>query len=395
MLLTALVVWGLGRDADVLAIRLQTRVLAPTTGRPTSPTAAIEYFQCNRCHVLPGIEPHSARMNENCVTCHQAIQQGRLDRWYGDATEPWKTNLRHLVRTPELAGLDLRLRREWLTQWLQRPHVVRPLYGATMPRLKIDDAEAALLADFFAMKPSPVEPPPTGNAEHGRALYEKFACASCHHRGDAPHVRFGDPEILTAAARRRAPDLRFVGERMTQAQVRAWLSNPQALLPDTEMPTVPMAPAELDDLIAFLFQPVATTAQLQRPPRRLERTVTTDEVQRLLSRHLCFHCHSDADRPGDQGPGNSGGFGYAGVQLALATEEGILRGVQRDGLFRGQPDRLDDGMPRLVASLLARREEVEGHFEGPVLGMPLGFPPLPDAEIDLIFTWVEQYALQP
>lgn len=394
LLVTAIVGFVLWRDADVLGIRSQTRVLAPTSGAPTTPRAAVEYFQCNRCHVIDGVEPHSARLNENCVTCHQAIQQGRLDRWYGDSTSAWKDNIRHLVRTPSLAGLKDRVKREWLIEWLQRPHVIRPLYGATMPKLKIGRAEAELLADFFEVSPTPVAGTTMGSAVRGRAVYERRDCEGCHFRGDAPRVRFGDLQIFATSNRRRAPDLRFVRERMSVAQARAWLKDPKALLPDTEMPNFELTPGDTEDLLAYLFEePPPPTPRMVRWPVRLDRVVKTEEVQKILSHHLCFHCHSDADRPGDQGPGNSGGFGYAGVELALATEEGILRGVRRDGKFQGLPDRVPGGMPRLVASLLARQAEVDGIYEGPVLGMPMGFPPLADAEVDLIFTWVEQNAL--
>ncbi|NOK23416.1 cytochrome oxidase, partial [Corallococcus carmarthensis] len=78
--------------------------------------------------------------------------------------------------------------------------------------------------------------------------------------------------------------------------------------------------------------------------------------------------------------------------LDLATRAGIVRGVKRDGQFRGLPDRLEDGTPRLVAALLARQGELEGHFQPEVLGMPLGLPPIPEEEIDLVFTWIEQGA---
>ncbi|WP_257451051.1 hypothetical protein [Archangium lipolyticum] len=70
----------------------------------------------------------------------------------------------------------------------------------------------------------------------------------------------------------------------------------------------------------------------------------------------------------------------------------ILRGIKRDGQFRGLPDRLADGTPRLVASLLARHAEQSGLYDPAVMGMPLGFPPIPDEEIDLINTWIEQGA---
>ncbi|WP_257458402.1 c-type cytochrome [Archangium lipolyticum] len=386
------------RDADVLALRLPTRVLAPTKHSLESPRDAVEHFQCNRCHVVPGIEPTSARMSENCVTCHQAITAGRLDLWYKAAyVQRWKEHLTHLVRTPDLGSLGQRVKRSWLTTWLQAPHVVRPLYGATMPKMKIGPREAELIADFFEVTEEDSPELPRGDAAAGRALYEKSQCSSCHYRGDAPleSLRYGAPEFRGPSARRRAPDLRFVRSRMSLAQLRSWLGEPHRILPDTEMPTFPFTSKDIEDLATFLSEPLPGVAAEPRPayrPRRLEREVHYQEVAQKLSRHLCFHCHSDRNREGDQGPGNSGGFGYDGVSLDLATREGILRGIKRDGRFRGLPDRLENGTPRLVASLLARHAELSGNYDPAVMGMPLGLPPIPNEEIDLIYTWIEQGA---
>ncbi|MCY1041916.1 c-type cytochrome [Corallococcus sp. bb12-1] len=388
----------LWRDADVLALRMPTRVLAPTQRTPESPRDAVEHFQCNRCHVVPGIEPTSARMSENCVTCHQAISAGRLDLWYQKAElQKWNEHLTHLVRTPDLGSLGQRVKRGWLTSWLQAPHVVRPLYGATMPRMKIGPKEAGLLADYFQVTGEESGEPARGDAAAGRALYEKNACASCHYRGDSPleSLRYGAPEFLGPSARRRAPDLRHVRSRMSLSQLRSWLVDPSSILPDTEMPTFPFTPKEVEDLATFLREPLPEVAAEPRSPyrpRMLQREVHYPEVAQKLSRHLCFHCHSDMTRPGDQGPGNTGGFGYEGVSLDLATRDGILRGIKRDGQFRGLPDRMEDGTPRLVASLLARHREMDGQSHPGVLGMPMGFPPIPDEEIDLISTWIEQGA---
>lgn len=386
------------RDADVLALRLPTRVLAPTQHAPETPREAVEHFQCNRCHVVPGLEPVSARLSENCVTCHQAITAGRLDLWYKEAeVERWKGHLTHLVRTPDLGTLGQRVKRGWLVSFLQAPHVVRPLYGATMPRMKVGPKDAELLADFFGVTEEDSAEPARGDVAAGRALYEQNACSSCHYRGDFPleSLRYGAPEFNSPSARRRAPDLRHVRDRMSLAQLRRWLTDPHRILPDTEMPTFPFTPKQVEDLAAFLREPlpeVAAAPRLRYRPRMLEREVHYPEVARKLSRHLCFHCHSDMRRPGDQGPGNTGGFGYGGASLDLATRAGILRGVKRDGQFRGLPDRLEDGTPRLVAALLARQGELDGHFQPDVLGMPLGLPPIAEAEIDLIATWIEQGA---
>ncbi|AGC43409.1 cytochrome oxidase [Myxococcus stipitatus DSM 14675] len=386
------------RDADILALRLPTKPLAPTKHALETPRDAVEHFQCNRCHVVPGIEPASATLSANCVTCHQAITAGRLDLWYKDAeVQRWKEHLTHLMRTPDLASLGQRVKRSWLVSWLQAPHAVRPLYGATMPRMKLGPRDAELLADFFHVTEEDAHEPPSGDAAAGRQLYEKYACATCHFRADAPPEApaYGSPEFRTAPARRRAPDLKHVRARMSLAQLRQWLRDPRAILPDTQMPAFAFTPKEVDDLAAFLREPIpqkATAPRAPYKPRLLEREVHYPEVAKKLTRHLCYHCHSDSRRAGDQGPGNSGGFGYAGVSLDLATREGILRGIQREGQFRGLPDRLEDGTPRLVASLIARRAELEGHHHPAVLGMPLGLPPIPDEDIDLISTWIEQGA---
>ncbi|NBC40117.1 c-type cytochrome [Corallococcus exiguus] len=386
------------RDADVLALRLQTRVLAPTKHSPSTPREAVEHFQCNRCHVVPGLEPVSARLSENCVTCHQAISAGRMDPWYKQAeVERWKRHITHLVRTPDLGSLSQRVKREWLVSWLQAPHVVRPLYGATMPRMKVGPKDAELLADYFAVTEQESEEPARGDVEAGRALYAAHPCASCHYRGDFPlaSLRYGAPEFHSDSSRRRAPDLVHVRDRMSLAQLRNWLTDPHRILPDTEMPAFSFTPKQVEDLAAFLREPLPKVAAAPVPryqPRRLDREVHYPEVAQKLSRHLCFHCHSDMRRPGDQGPGNTGGFGYDGASLDMATRAGIVRGIQRDGQFRGLPDRLEDGTPRLVAALLARQGELDGHFQPGVLGMPLGLPPIPEEEIDLIFTWIEQGA---
>ncbi|NOK15728.1 c-type cytochrome, partial [Corallococcus carmarthensis] len=292
------------RDADVLALRLPTQVLAPTQRSPESPREAVEHFQCNRCHVVPGLDPASARMSENCVTCHQAITAGRLDLWYKAAeVERWKGHLTHLMRTPDLGSLNQRVKRGWLTSWLQAPHVVRPLYGATMPRMKIGPKDAELIADFFAVTEQESAEPARGDAAAGRALYAQNACASCHFRGDFPlaSLRYGAQEFNSPSARRRAPDLRHVRDRMSLAQLRNWLTDPHRILPGTEMPTFPFTPRQVEDLVAFLSEPLPEVAAVPRPryrPRMLEREVHYPEVAQKLSRQLCFHCHSDMRRPG-------------------------------------------------------------------------------------------------
>jgi hypothetical protein len=49
-----------------------------------------------------------------------------------------------------------------------------------------------------------------------------------------------------------------------------------------------------------------------------------------------------------------------------------------------------EGLPRLVAALVARQREDAGQVSDDVRGMPLGLPPLTAEQIQLVESWVEQ-----
>jgi hypothetical protein len=77
---------------------------------------------------------------------------------------------------------------------------------------------------------------------------------------------------------------------------------------------------------------------------------------------------------GDGGPGNIGGFGFAGRGLNVATYADLASGSrdehgQRRSVFRPTPA----GVPRLLAVLLARQHELTGEVLPGLYGMPLPF----------------------
>lgn len=49
-----------------------------------------------------------------------------------------------------------------------------------------------------------------------------------------------------------------------------------------------------------------------------------------------------------------------------------------------------DGVPRLVAALVARQVEEAGRPDPAVRGMPLGLPALGAGEIQLVESWIAQ-----
>jgi len=96
---------------------------------------------------------------------------------------------------------------------------------------------------------TPAAEPSDDTKKHGRDVFEKGTCAMCHAiKG-------------TSASAQTAPDLTHVASRRTlgagvvpnTAEHRAaWVSNPQAIKPGTNMPPQPLPPADFNALLAYL-----------------------------------------------------------------------------------------------------------------------------------------------
>jgi hypothetical protein len=192
-----------------------------------------------------------------------------------------------------------------------------------------------------------------------------------------------------------APDLRHARDRFRPDALLRWLVDPRSLKPDALMPAVPLTDPEARDLAAYVMTtPLAPPPDPPVPPRLplLDRRVTYDEVSRRVLRRTCWHCHSEPDYAlGDGGPGNTGGFGFPPRGLNLASYEGISSGRlddtgARESVFAPMPD----GTPRLLATLLARRDEEQGRPRDDLRGMPLGLPALPPEDIQLVETWIAE-----
>lgn len=67
----------------------------------------------------------------------------------------------------------------------------------------------------------------------------------------------------TAAGRPLYPDLTTVKLRRTPAREKRWLAKPEALKPGTFMPNFHLSEADIDAIVAYLFQ-APTAAHLAR-----------------------------------------------------------------------------------------------------------------------------------
>jgi mono/diheme cytochrome c family protein len=281
------------------------------------------------------------------------------------------------------------------------PSELRPKLDTDMPRLPIDRQEARDIASYLtrnAERPQPVSLA-GADPQRGRQLFQDKECGKCHVMTGVEGLQGPQPppagERVTAPEIMLAPDLRHARERLDAGSVVAWVMDPLKVKPGTLMEKKEMTVEEARHLAAFvLTTPLgpAPTVPIPPPPKPLDRPVTYDEVAKQVLGKTCTHCHGNPDIAlGDGGPGNSGGLGFKERGLELTSYERVAAGIlddqgERQSIFTPMPD----GTSRLVASLLARYSEVAGKPIEGIRGMPLGLPPLPMADIQLLATWVAQ-----
>lgn len=369
-------------------------------------------FECGRCHESGPIvvEP----TDRHCVACHRRVDAPKLDGFgalgFPGRIEGTVTHLR------ELPSLDVsgRLKASWIEAFLQRPHDLRRGLGETMPRLAIEPAEAKAIARHLTQD---TEPPhddvARGDAQRGLDVLEAKGCGTCHAFTGAPRLLVaralpagenGAPLVEGLQLVRGmslAPDLRFTRDRTTRAHAKRVLEGFERN--NRVMPHIPMTAAQIGDVVTALFDSKLTTPRVVLPPERLrplERRVAFDEVRARVLNKTCIHCHADDSLSmGVGGPGNSGGFGYAGTGLVLTGYARMLAGsprpaggdMTRKSVFRlVEGDGPLAGVPLLVAQLRARQIEEAGGVVDGVVGMPLGLPALTQEELQLVDTWVAQ-----
>lgn len=376
-----------------------TLLPAPPAGDPARGRELVATFQCNRCHDGTGLA--AAPRDQHCVQCHIEIHEGRFEA-APELIATWRSHIVSLPAVPSLEAAGARFRREWIASFLREPHDLRPGLLATMPRLPIDDAQALAIATHLVPEPSrtPAPRPTDADLAAGRRLLDTKGCGTCHAFSGVPRLVASpigvdlDPTRL-ARAMLLAPDLRHTRDRMQPARLAAWIRDPRAIKRDTPMTIIPLTEREAEQIAGYILHADLAAEPARTVPERLallDRRVTYAEVYERVFRKTCRHCHADPDFAiGDGGPGNTGGFGFAPRRLNLATYIGAQSGYlgddgRRRSVFAAGPD----GVPRLVAALLARHSEEAGRPVDGIRGMPLGLPAVPIEDIQLLDTWIAQ-----
>lgn len=359
----------------------------------------MEKHQCQRCH--EGTNLTAMPDEKHCVRCHQSILRGEF-KIDAATLRRWQGNLRSLPAVPSLTAIDRRLRRSWIANYLQQPTDLRPGLLAMMPRLALTDTQARRIATWLVPDESPAVSLPRSPEllAQGRKLIEVAGCGSCHRFSGVAALPANLPARPLSDEQRRlgpllAPDLRYTRERFQSGRLVAWLRDPQSLKPDTLMPTSLLSEAEATAVAAYIWGAELQSLPPNPVPTRLpvlNRRVSFAEVNEQVFRRTCWHCHSTPEfAMGDGGPGNTGGFGFAGRGLNLASYSDVLSGSLDDrGVRRSIFLPMPDGVPRLVGVLLARQRELAGEIVPGLRGMPLGLPALSPEQIQLVESWIAQ-----
>jgi mono/diheme cytochrome c family protein len=350
--------------ADHASALVSLPAAAWTFGDPARGAAVAARFQCNRCHAgLPG---PAAAVNQQCAGCHRAILDGSAP-YPVNLMAAWRRDIRHYTLIPSLTVTGPRPKRGFVARFLASPVRIRPALEETMPRLLLTEDDIRNLAALLGEAEPSVESD-HGDAERGREIFDARGCGRCHGEDSA------------------APDLAFARDRWYGPDLRAKIiaeTSPELFADDA------------DDVAAYLgtLSPVRHPARERQRLPILDRQVRFDEVLEKVLRTSCWHCHSEPDYAlGDGGPGNTGGFGFLGRRVVVATWEGVNAGYW-DGRVRRSMLVSQDKRPALLLdALLSRVDEEAGRSDGALLGMPLGLPAFSDEQIQLLETWVAQGA---
>ena len=205
------------------------------------------------------------------------------------------TNKAQMI-APNLGHEGSKLNLDWLYQFLKEPSRLRPvgympLTKAKMPNFYFTDEEAASLAAYLmTQKDEGIASAvlPGGNlsdvaeVEKGKQLFsDKYACDACHKTGE------GGGGIV-------GPNLSVAAKRLRPEWIFYWLKNPQAIRPDSPMPTFGIPDGEIRSLTAYILNvslKSPDTAVGVAQPISVEGA-SAKKGEKLIKEKNCLFCHT-------------------------------------------------------------------------------------------------------
>lgn len=180
-------------------------------------------LNCTGCHIIEG------EGGDITPTLTSALMKEGLDETAASAYAP-----------PNLLGEGQKVQSAWLFHFLKEPVTgqIRPWLRTRMPNFELNDQEANTLISYFKSLSNEAAgftflPNYQLTAEQKSGALQlvapdNLACFSCHQQGSKKPE--GPPDGW-------APDLAMAKERLDPNWIAAWIRDPQALMPNTRMPS--------------------------------------------------------------------------------------------------------------------------------------------------------------
>ncbi len=159
-----------------------------------------------------------------------------------------------------------------------------------MPNFRFDGQQAAAITSFLMSAGNPA-PRRTGgsaaggNASRGKNLVETVGCKGCHVVGDDERMRKERGFSFDIA-----PELSRAGSKLDPDWLLAWLKNPRAFRPATQMPNLRLSDQEARDIVAYI-----ATLRDDRTFESVGIDLASEEVKKagfnLVREYGCAGCH--------------------------------------------------------------------------------------------------------
>lgn len=200
---------------------------------------------CGRCHGGEVFMPRAETLDLGrqliqalgCTACHASDHPA----------------LRALPKVgPSLIGIAGKTTPAWAYKWLQAPSTFRAAtrmphsFESGEPRQRPVEIRAIVDYLWQVSRPATHGPPPDGEIEAGRALFDTIGCTGCHLLGL-------ETNLDTSLEQRHGPHLAGTGSKVSDRWLYAWLRDPRAYRHDTPMPSLRLDEREAADLTAYLM----------------------------------------------------------------------------------------------------------------------------------------------
>lgn len=198
-----------------------------------------------------------------CIRCHDAGAGSRMPELSMDA--------------PSFKGIGARRGFAWMAKWISDPSAVRP--GTAMPKMfhgPEAQANSEAIAAYLASLGGDVPAAKGGDAEVGKALYEKLLCSACHNPPD------GAENVPTKISQKQ------VKAKFKPGALAAFLQKPAEHFAWIRMPDFHLSAEEASNLSAFLLAHAEPFEDKAAP----DDAALRDKGRKLVETTGCLNCHA-------------------------------------------------------------------------------------------------------